>query len=438
MNKKICIVVDHPDRDLNGYIYLISKLKLKQAVYYLVPYYNFREIYIIRPDIVILNHSRWIYSNFLKILKILNTSIFILDTEGGMITMDLIKEYILFSQIKKNVNYVDGFFIWSDKIKEEILKLNKNLDDKKLIVTGNPRFEYIYSRRKKKINGNVLFNLNFATVNPKFSTIENEIKLLIKQGKSKNYLKNYVAHQKKMQKKFIELIKFVSESKLKKIVIRPHPYESKKIYETIFKDKKNIEINHTRNLIQEISNSSVVIQNNCATAIDAVLLSRPTFFYKPFKSKYLDQKLISDISFVYKSKKDVLFNILSLKNKKKLYNKKSLNLINKKYSTLNGGISLIEKTLKSKFKKNNNKYIDMFALLLRYKEFFYFTKTLAKVYLGLRFTNYFRAQFSKKCININLLYDFINADPKFKSFFKKKKISNFEKYSKNFFSIKIN
>ena len=296
----------------------------------------------------------------------------------------------------------------------------------------------IYSRRKKKINGNVLFNLNFATVNPKFSTIENEIKLLIKQGKSRNYLKNYVAHQKKMQKKFIELIKFVSESKLKKIVIRPHPYESKKIYETIFKDKKNIEINHTRNLIQEISNSSVVIQNNCATAIDSVLLSRPTFFYKPFKSKYLDQKLISDISFVYKSKKDVLFNILSLKNKKKLYNKKSLNLINKKYSTLNGGISLIEKTLKSKFKKNNNKYIDMFALLLRYKEFFYFTKTLAKVYLGLRFTNYFRAQFSKKCININLLYDFINADPKFKSFFKKKKISNFEKYSKNFFSIKIN
>ena len=38
MNKKICIVVDHPDRDLNGYIYLISKLKLNRAIYYLVPY----------------------------------------------------------------------------------------------------------------------------------------------------------------------------------------------------------------------------------------------------------------------------------------------------------------------------------------------------------------------------------------------------------------
>ena len=67
-----------------------------------------------------------------------------------------------------------------------------------------------------------------------------------------------------------------------------------------------------------------------------------------------------------------------------------MNLINEKNTQhINGGISLIEKTLKSKFKKNNNIYIDMFALLLRYKEFFYFTKTLAKVYLGLRFTNLF-------------------------------------------------
>ena len=58
MNKKICIVVDHPDRDLNGYIYLITKLNLAEVTYYLVPYYNFREIYIIKPDILILNHHK--------------------------------------------------------------------------------------------------------------------------------------------------------------------------------------------------------------------------------------------------------------------------------------------------------------------------------------------------------------------------------------------
>ena len=125
MNKKICIVVDHPDRDLNGYIYLITKLNLAEVTYYLVPYYNFREIYIIKPDILILNHSRWIYSNFLKILKKLNVSTFILDTEGGMVNNSLIKEYISFSQISRNIRYIDGYFIWSEKIKKEILKKKK-------------------------------------------------------------------------------------------------------------------------------------------------------------------------------------------------------------------------------------------------------------------------------------------------------------------------
>jgi len=437
MNKKICIVVDHPDRDLNGYIYLITKLKLSKVTYYLVPYYNFREIYVIRPDIVILNHSRWIFSNFIKILKKLNTSLFILDTEGGMITEDLIKEYISFSQIQKNINYVDGYFIWSEKIKKEILKSKKNLNSKKLLVTGNPRFEYIHSRRDQKKGENILFNLNFATVNPKFSTLENEIKLLIKQGKSKKYLKKYVAHQKKMQERFIELIKFIAKNKKKKIVIRPHPYESKKKYEIIFKNNKNVEINHSRNLIKEISNSSVVVQNNCATAIDSVLLNRPTFFYKPFKSKYLDQKLISDISFICKSKEDILLNIMSLNNKKRFYYKKSLDLINKKYSKINSGMNLIEKTLKGVFgKKIYN--IDIIPLLFKYQELYYFIKTLIKVFLGFKVTNYFRSQFSKKCIDINSMRAFIKADDKFRIFFKKKKISNFEKFSKNFFSIKIN
>jgi surface carbohydrate biosynthesis protein len=151
MKKKVCIVVDHISRDLAGYIYLVSKFDKKKYDFYLVPFYNFREIYFIMPDMVILNHSRWIYKNFIKILNNLNISIFILDTEGGMITKDLIKEYYLFSEIKKNINYVDGYLIWSQKIKKEILLFDKKLKkyNKKLIVTGNPRFNYLLSQKKK-------------------------------------------------------------------------------------------------------------------------------------------------------------------------------------------------------------------------------------------------------------------------------------------------
>ena len=437
MNKKICIVVDHPDRDLNGYIYLITKLNLAEVTYYLVPYYNFREIYIIKPDILILNHSRWIYSNFLKILKKLNVSTFILDTEGGMVNNSLIKEYISFSQISRNIRYIDGYFIWSEKIKKEILKKKKNLNTKKLIVTGNPRFEYMRSKKNFKSSSTILFNLNFATVNPKFSTVKQEINLLKKQGKSNTYLKNYVNHQKKMQEKFIALIDYFQNKKNKtKIVVRPHPYESKKIYEKIFK-KGNVEINHSRNLIDEISKSFVVIQNNCATAIDAVLLSRPSIFYQPFKSKYLDQKLISKISLICNSRDKVLSNVISYKNKKKNENIKSLKMINREYSRLKGGLDVIEKTFKEHFNKEVSN-VNLFKLLFKYQEFSYAIKSITKVLIGRKITNYFRSQFSKKSVSIEILENFIKKDPKFKKFFKKKRISYLKKFQKNFYTIKIN
>ena len=92
MKKKVCIVVDHPDRDLDGILYLINILKQDNFTYFLVPFYNFREIYLIKPHVVILNHSRWIYSNLIKILHSLGITILVQDTEGGMVTTHLIKK----------------------------------------------------------------------------------------------------------------------------------------------------------------------------------------------------------------------------------------------------------------------------------------------------------------------------------------------------------
>ena len=293
------------------------------------------------------------------------------------------------------------------------------------------------SKKNFKSSSTILFNLNFATVNPKFSTVKQEINLLKKQGKSNTYLKNYVNHQKKMQEKFIALIDYFQNKKNKtKIVVRPHPYESKKIYEKIFK-KGNVEINHSRNLIDEISKSFVVIQNNCATAIDAVLLSRPSIFYQPFKSKYLDQKLISKISLICNSRDKVLSNVISYKNKKKNENIKSLKMINREYSRLKGGLDVIEKTFKEHFNKEVSN-VNLFKLLFKYQEFSYAIKSITKVLIGRKITNYFRSQFSKKSISIEILENFINKDPNFKKFFKKKRISYLKKFQKNFYTIKIN
>ena len=56
--KKICIIVDNPQRDLAGYVYLSEELAKNKFLVFLTPMYNFHEVFLINPDLVILNHAR--------------------------------------------------------------------------------------------------------------------------------------------------------------------------------------------------------------------------------------------------------------------------------------------------------------------------------------------------------------------------------------------
>ena len=427
MKKKICIVVDHISRDLAGYIYLVSKFDKKKYDFYLVPFYNFREIYFIMPDMVILNHSRWIYKNFIKILNNLNISIFILDTEGGMITKDLIKEYYLFSEIKKNINYVDGYLIWSQKIKKEILLFDKKLKkyNKKLIVTGNPRFNYLLSQKKKKLGTNILLNFNFATIDPKYSTFQNEKKLLIKQGKSRGWVRRYCKDQFKMRSAFILLAKKLEKEKIiNKIVIRPHPYENLSNYSNIFKNNKKIIINFDTDLKREIYKSLLVIQNNCSTSIDAILLGRKSIYYQPFKSKYLDQKLFLKLSMVCKSYEDIINKIKYYRDKNNIRLEKEINVINNEFSDLKNNLKeLIWVVSQSRKDKIINNKINLIIILLRNNEIFFYFKTLLKIFLGKKLSFFYNQNLLKKIVTKDKIFEIISENKSLKNFYKKKVIN---------------
>ena len=400
MIKKICIVVDYPDRDLPGLLYLLSKLKKKNVFYYLVPFYNFREIYIIRPHLVILNHSRNIYTNFITILNILNINILILDTEGGMVTKDLVNEYITFSNLLKNINKICGYCIWSKQIKVNLLKILK-LDPKKLIVTGNPRFPFI-RLNKKKLGKNILINLNFSTINPRFQNFEQEKKLLLHQGKSMKWINGYSKHQKLIRDKFIFLIYKISQKfPQTDIIVRPHPYENDYFYRVIFKNNNNVSISTNKTIYDDINESFVVIQNNCGTAIDANLLNRTVLSYNPIKSKYLDQKFILSISQLCKSYKTIIKKIKFYKNNNYLKNK-NIRLINNNFSSLNDNSKVFDKLIET-YTHNKIKNISLFYLLVKNNELFYFCKALLKILLGKNLINIFNNNFKIKIFDEHIV-----------------------------------
>ena len=73
---------------------------------------------------MILNHSRWIYSNLIKILHSLGITILVQDTKGGMVTTNLIKEYLTYNYLESNLKYINVYFIWTKKINIDFAKIN--------------------------------------------------------------------------------------------------------------------------------------------------------------------------------------------------------------------------------------------------------------------------------------------------------------------------
>ena len=105
---KICLIVDNPIRDLPSSLFLAKKLKDKKV--FLINFYQFFEILLINPDIVILNHVRAVYWPIIKILK-KKIKVLILDQEGAYFGPDIKHKYQKYLKNIINLNkYYDYFF----------------------------------------------------------------------------------------------------------------------------------------------------------------------------------------------------------------------------------------------------------------------------------------------------------------------------------------
>ena len=83
--------------------------------------YNFHEIFLINPDLVILNHARKekIHSSGIDLViqycSLSNIKTVVIDSEGGLFRKNFIKKYKKF--VNESANKIDKYFLWgSNKI----------------------------------------------------------------------------------------------------------------------------------------------------------------------------------------------------------------------------------------------------------------------------------------------------------------------------------
>ena len=86
MKTKIIILVDNKNRDLGGSIHLANHLRKRNGfqVFLLSTYRKF-EIFLIKPDILIIPNIMNNYDNLIQECKRLNIKVVVSDTEGAKI-----------------------------------------------------------------------------------------------------------------------------------------------------------------------------------------------------------------------------------------------------------------------------------------------------------------------------------------------------------------
>ncbi len=282
---KIAIVVDHYHRDLKGYLALIDHLlKHKNYEIILINFYHLYELYLVDPDLIILQNTRPENVLISKDLKKLNKKIIVIDNEGVPFGWtkgeDHIKQFI--KNIVNSLDIMDAYVVWSKYIKS-LLNQNK-IDNKKIHILGNQRFElfkqkfnYIYTSRKTT-KKTIVINTNTPNSNPNYTTKRRDQsdikKKLYYYTENKNeILGKYLKNNQTIFENYLKLIRnIVNDFKDHKIILNIHPFESKKLYKKLYGDSKNVIILNNNFLLPQLyKNYDFIIQYNSTTCAETLL-----------------------------------------------------------------------------------------------------------------------------------------------------------------------
>ncbi|MDU0356109.1 hypothetical protein RS130_21420 [Paraglaciecola aquimarina] len=174
----------------------------------------------------------------------------------------------------------------------------------KLIITGNPRFDFyaprkrrFYNNNKNKINSLVkgkkiiLLVSRFGDVN--LSKNINYFKLLEDNGymnteKSRAFHKGFYEHSKVIFEEFIQLpTTLAREFPEHMIVVRPHPSECDSVWRT-FNKFENILVSSQFDIASWLSCAEVMVHNGCTTSVEATAMEVPVISFVPATSDEYD------------------------------------------------------------------------------------------------------------------------------------------------------
>jgi len=309
---RICLIVDNPLRDLDGMVLLGWTLAQQGAEVFLVPMYQqVTEIAALMPDLVLFNYSRANNKDLIRICSESGILVGVLDTEGGVFTD--VEEKLINIVAKSYPEYIDLYCLWGQRQYDSFVS-HKILPEDKLRLTGCPRFDFCVEPWRSAlprigIDGKpmILVNTCFPNLFPRFQRcFEDEINISIQVGLDETTVRESARQCCLVWAEMINAVAGLAESFPEAIfVIRPHPFESQRIYDQLFKTISNIKVIQKGTSMPWVNSALLLIQRNCSTAIEANLLDVETVSLEWINAQLLRNEMIAAVSEHANSKEDL-------------------------------------------------------------------------------------------------------------------------------------
>lgn len=299
-------------RDLDGMVLLGGLLARKGTEVFLVPMYQQAfEVAALLPDLVLVNYLRPNNHKLVKAYSECGILIGVLDTEGGM--FNDVEEELTNLVARSEPSNVDLYCLWGRCQYDSFIR-GGILPKEKLYLTGCPRYDFCADPWKSALadvglenNPLILVNTRFSLIFPRFQRgLKDEINIMLKLGFTNSYISEYARQCFLVWAEMINVVADLAKAFFKAVfVVRPHPFEDRKIYEQIFKDIPNIRVIQEGTVLPWINSSLLLIQRDCSTAIEASFLDVPLVSLEWIDAPMLNNKAIFGVSHHAKSKKEL-------------------------------------------------------------------------------------------------------------------------------------
>jgi surface carbohydrate biosynthesis protein len=290
-SKNVVLLVDHRDRDLKGCALIAHHLETMSIRVHLEPINAWQAVLgAHRPDFILFNHTnREHLANYTQHLAQMGVLTGVLPNEG-LLYNDHVRGYN--SQRLPNL-HLDYYFCWND-LHRNCLLANGFEGQTEIITVGVPRFDFyfepwknIFKLRAREPNSRprILLCTNFGYAEWRDRPAADTDRFFSQWSHMPGYAdyRNAIEVSHRSRLRFLDFLKAILSSGKFEVVLKTHPRESRRTYETWIANlsselqKDLTYVPSDTNITPQILDSDLEIScEKCTTAMESWIARKPT------------------------------------------------------------------------------------------------------------------------------------------------------------------